>query len=447
MTAPSLSPAARVWRAGRDAWLRYWFTPETSENLGAARAIFFAGVLLLYGWEDLSAWGDVDRAFWMPVWAFARFGITPAGSAVLELIEWLFKLALLCGAIGVAPRLASGVACVLGFYLLGLPHNFGQTYHFDALLVFVFGILAVARSGDAVSIKALRESRRRAPSGEYRWPVRLAWLTMATVFCAAGLSKLRHSGLEWAFSENMSVILTKAHYGRSDADPMVDWGLFIARSPVLSQGLALVSLVVETAFPLALVSRHARLLLVPGAFMMLVGIRVLMGPTFGGFLLVFAFWIPWTAVAAAIRAAWPARGRYAMLYDGGCGTCGRTAAIVGRLDVLGRVDVLDAANDWAVIERRYKGLSQTACLEEMHVLTPDGGIARGFDAYRALGWALPIAWPLVPLLYVPGVRRIGQIVYRVVANRRSHQCVLADRPSAPASGHESRGRDTSLLEP
>jgi predicted DCC family thiol-disulfide oxidoreductase YuxK len=157
--------------------------------------------------------------------------------------------------------------------------------------------------------------------------------------------------------------------------------------------------------------------------------------------------LPWTAVAAALRAARPARGRYAMLYDGGCGTCGRTAAIVRRLDVLGRVDVLDAANDWAVVERRHRGLSQTACLEDMHVLAPDGSTTRGFDAYRTLGWALPIAWPLVPLLYVPGVRRIGQILYRVVANRRSHQCVLADRPSAPASGHESRGRDTSLLEP
>ena len=100
--------------------------------------------------------------------------------------------------------------------------------------------------------------------------------------------------------------------------------------------------------------------------------RVLMGPTFGGFLLVFAFWIPWTAVAAALRNAWPARGRYAMLYDGSCGVCRRTVDIVQRLDVLGRVDVLDAARDWPSVERRYPMLSQAACLDEMHVLRPDG---------------------------------------------------------------------------
>jgi predicted DCC family thiol-disulfide oxidoreductase YuxK len=428
----------RVWRLARDAWLSYWFAPTTPENLGAARAIFYAGVLLLYGAEDLSAWGDVDRVFWMPIWAFQRLAIPPAGPAVLEALEWTFKAALLCGALGVAPRAASGVCCVVGFYLFGLPHNFGQTYHFDAILVFVFAILTVARCGDAVSIHALRSRQLAKPSGEYRWPLRLIWVTMALVFCAAGLSKLRHSGLEWAFSENMSIILTKSHYGTSDADPLVDWGLFIARSPLLSQGFAFISLVVETAFPLALLSRRAAMLLVPGAFMMLLGIRVLMGPTFGGFLLVFAFWIPWTAVAAALRKAWPARARYAMLYDGSCGVCRHTVDVVQRLDVLGRVDVLDAAGDWPSVQRRYPTLSQSACLEEMHVLTPDGRSERGFDAYRVLARALPVTWALVPFLYLPGVRWIGQAVYKSVAHRRlRHGCALAPAPPAPVAGSRS----------
>ena len=417
-----IGAATTVWGICRDAWLRYWFTPERPENLGAARAIFFAGVLLLYVQEDFSAWATVDRVFWMPIWAFDRLGLEPTPPAALELIEWVFKGALLCGAVGFATRVASGVACLLGFYLLGLPHNFGQTYHFDALLVFVFGILAMARSGDAVAIQALR-TPRRMPSGEYRWPVRLIWLTTATIFFAAGFAKLRRSGLDWAFSDNMSNILIKAHYGRSDADPLVDWGLFIAQTPVLSQGLALMSLLLESTFPLALVSRTARLVLVPGVFMMLVGIRVLMGPTFGGFLFAFAFWIPWSALGGAVRAAWPARGRYAMLFDGSCGVCRRTVEIVQRLDVLGRVDVLDAAQEWEAVETRYSGLSQRQCLEQMHVLRPGGRIARGFDGYRALARALPIAWPALPLLYLPGARHVGARVYNSVARRRHrHGC-------------------------
>jgi predicted DCC family thiol-disulfide oxidoreductase YuxK len=170
--------------------------------------------------------------------------------------------------------------------------------------------------------------------------------------------------------------------------------------------------------------------------MMLVGIRVLMGPTFGGFLLVFAFWVPWTTVGAAIRAAWPARSRYTLLYDGSCGTCGRTVEIAQRLDVLGRIEVLDAANDWSTIAQRFRGLNRAACLQEMYVITPDGRSPRGFEAYRAIAWALPVAWPLLPFLYVPGVPPIGRAAYRSIAARRLHDgCSVpaAKRPSEAAA--------------
>jgi predicted DCC family thiol-disulfide oxidoreductase YuxK len=113
-----------------------------------------------------------------------------------------------------------------------------------------------------------------------------------------------------------------------------------------------------------------------------------------------------------------------MLYDGTCGVCRRTVDIVQRLDVLGRVDVLDAARDWPSVERRYPMLSQAACLEEMHVLRPDGRAERGFDAYRVLARALPVTWAIVPILYVPGVRWIGQAVYKSVAHG---VCVTAAR--------------------
>ena len=38
------------------------------------------------------------------------------------------------------------------------------------------------------------------------------------------------------------------------------------------------------------------------AFAMLVGIRVLMGPTFGGFLILTVFWVPWSAVLDLVAA-------------------------------------------------------------------------------------------------------------------------------------------------
>jgi predicted DCC family thiol-disulfide oxidoreductase YuxK len=246
---------------------------------------------------------------------------------------------------------------------------------------------------------------------------------MSLVFFAAGVAKLRHGGIEWFASDNLAIVLTKAHYHVSDADPIGPWGLWIASSPFASRALAFVSLATEALFPLALVSRRARVVLVPAAFGMLVGIRVLMGPTFGGFLTAFAFWIPWTSVLAWYAAR--SRERYAMLFDGGCGLCQRTVQIVRRLDIRDRIDVLDISRDWPSVAARFPGLSHEACFEDMHVVTPRGDVAIGFVAYRAMARSIPAAWPVLPFLYLPGARFVGDRVYRAIARHRlSASCAI-----------------------
>jgi hypothetical protein len=126
---------------------------------------------------------------------------------------------------------------------------------------------------------------------------------MSLVFLGAGLSKLRHGGIEWILSPNMAIVLTRAAYHVSDADPLTNAGLWIAARPWLAQGVAFLALAIELTFVGALVSVRARAVLVPAAAMMLVGIRVLMGPTFAGFLITNVFWVPWDAVWARF-AAW-----------------------------------------------------------------------------------------------------------------------------------------------
>ncbi len=283
---------------GRRAWFHFWFAPSPPEALGMARVFFFGTLFLVYANEDFTGWGAVDPVFWQPIWLFRGLGRGPAPPAALLVLEVLFRGSLLLAAVGLFTRPAAIAACVLGTYLFGLPHNFGHTYHFDALLVFVFLIVACSRAGDGVSVDARRSGIRPEAGPEYTWPIRLVWVAMSLVFFAAGISKLRHGGLEWAASSNFAIVLTKAQYHVSDADPLGPWGLWIASSPIASRALAFMSLATETLFPLALLGRLPRVILVPAAFGMIAGIRILMGPTFGGFLTAFAFWVPWTAVLA-----------------------------------------------------------------------------------------------------------------------------------------------------
>jgi predicted DCC family thiol-disulfide oxidoreductase YuxK len=382
----------------------------------------------------------------MPVWLFDVAHIPAFPAPAIAAMQAIWKASLLLSAVGLFTRPAMVLAFALGAYLMGLPHNFGQTQHFDTLVVFASGALALSRAGDACSIDALvAVARGRSPSpptddGEYRWPIRFVWVAMALIFCAAGVSKLRHSGLEWIFSDNLAWLLQRQQYHISDGEPLTRWGLVVAQHRFLARGLALLSVSIEVLFPLTIVSRRARYVLAPAGLGMLLGIRVLMGPTFEQFMMCYVFWVPWASVAAALRERVTIGAVRVVVFDGGCGFCSRTAAVLRRLDLFGRLHFVDANAGAASLASIAPALTAEACIADIHVVvnrTPGVvSIETGFDAYRSIAWVLPIAWSAVPILYVPGVPAVGRRIYRFVAAHRStgnfsiaglQECRIAER--------------------
>jgi predicted DCC family thiol-disulfide oxidoreductase YuxK len=116
-----------------------------------------------------------------------------------------------------------------------------------------------------------------------------------------------------------------------------------------------------------------------------------------------------------------------LLFDGACGLCRRSVAAVRLLDWRHRVRLRDVARDWDAVHRDYPALRREDCLTEMHLVTPGGRVAAGFDAFRELARVLPLGWLAVPFLYLPGVRAIGRRVYASVArHRRRDECRWRD---------------------
>jgi predicted DCC family thiol-disulfide oxidoreductase YuxK len=257
------------------------------------------------------------------------------------------------------------------------------------------------------------------------------------ILCAAGVAKLRRSGLAWVTSDNLAILLIQHNYRIADLDPVVAWGLEIARYPWVVRVMAAGTLIVETLFPLTLFSRTARWLLVPAAFGMLLGIRLSMGPAFVPFLICFAFWIDWrrlgTGLAARVRRR--AGGTTAVLYDGGCSMCRRTIAVLSYLDTFRLLEFHDVTGAWPGHDPRFAGLTPARCLREFHVVPPGSRPVSGFDAYRSMAWWLPLVWPVLPFTYLPGARRIGRAVYQRVSARR---CTGACQLSPPVPDPESR---------
>jgi len=106
-----------------------------------------------------------------------------------------------------------------------------------------------------------------------------------------------------------------------------------------------------------------------------------------------------------------------MLYDGLCVLCQQTQRLVRWLDWLGRVERLDA-QDRQTINVRFPQLAEQNILGEIFVQTADGGWLVGFFGMRYLAWQLPVAWLLLPILYLPGMNFLGPKAYRWIAKRR-----------------------------
>ena len=291
----------------RERWMRFWFEPVEPLNLGICRALFFGAFYLFYLPQSFSAWGGVSEVFWVPIALFEILPLLPSGLLVLTEVVW--KVSLFTSCLGIFTRASTIISFVLGLYLLGLPQNVGVPYHYDALVVFVLGIMAVSRCGDGFSIDRLiskwwhqgsNPSEQVAEmSGEYTWPVRAVWVMFALIFLAAGVSKLRYAGLEWIFSDHMALVLTRAHYQL--LNPLMSWGLYVAQYDWLYQPMAAVTVVLEICYPLALLSRRARWVIVPAVFFMLIVIRMILGPPFYPFMICHLFWIPWDRLSRRLE--------------------------------------------------------------------------------------------------------------------------------------------------
>jgi len=297
-------PIRKVLEALRKRWMRFWFEPVEPINLGLCRVLCFGAFFLLYLDYDVTSWSEVSDSMWQPVWIFQVLHLPVLSSALLVVLQSVWKISLALSCIGLFTRVSTASSFILGLYLLGLPHNFGKVNHSDALIVFIFGFMALSRCGDSCSIDRLiwkarqrNDTSRQRPqvSGEYTWPVRAVWVMFALIFFGAGLSKLRQSGLEWIFSDNMAILLLRAQFEGKSAVP---WVFFLAQHQWLTQLMAAATVAIEVCYPLALFSRRARWILVPGAFSMQTGISLVMGITFSTFLIMNLFWVRWACVGS-----------------------------------------------------------------------------------------------------------------------------------------------------
>ena len=292
-------------------WRDYWFSPGSSANLGFCRVLCLA-VLLLH---PRPIGGDkLHRALsetWMPIPLFQALDLPLVPARVLGAMDWAYTAALVTGLVGLLTRTSCALACIVGLYLLGVPHNLGKVNHDSGVVPFLLLVMAASRSGDSWSVDALLRHWRRhrdppgrrppagVPAAEYHWPVRMVWLLTAWVFFAAAYSKLSSSGLAWVFSDNMANTLLMHAYTSGEPVPVALW---LSGHGWLCRLLAAGSVLFEGAVPLAMFSKWARAVVIPGLAAVLAGFLVL-GFTPVPFFAMLVFWVPWDAIGRRLLAS------------------------------------------------------------------------------------------------------------------------------------------------
>jgi predicted DCC family thiol-disulfide oxidoreductase YuxK len=130
--------------------------------------------------------------------------------------------------------------------------------------------------------------------------------------------------------------------------------------------------------------------------------------------------------------------RLAVLIDGGCPMCRRTARLLHAVDWLGRLTFADGT-DTAVRNRWAPGLAEDAVLREMYVVRPSGARAAGYEGFLQIAAVVPLLWPSGLVGRIPGIRHTGRAVYRWIAARRLRDGRCTDDLCAP--GHLSLPRN------
>lgn len=400
-----------------DAFL---FAPFAATGLGVLRALWAAACLMFF-------LGVLPHAATL----FGPDGLQPSDRVTVSQF-WVSYAALLlslaCALVGIWPRWSTILSFLLVLAFHGRnPHAFTAG---DGLLRQIGFLLCIAPGIDAFSLararrQALRFRRHRAllPARTMpAWPYRLLLWTMI-LFAARALWAML-PGTAWTHGTAAAIVL---------------WHPFHARFPGTVELLASFSRPITLSVPIALVAWIALLIPHPLPILRRVALVLTALLALGAWLFLAIGTLPLALLAAccgllresdraALRDLLNAKiaGPIVVLYDGECGLCRSVAGLWLTGDWLRRVTAADFRDAGA--RARFAADLDPAALERaIHIRFPAMGATpartlSGFDAIRALCRHLPPFWPLFPLLFVPGIPRLGRRIYAWIAANRGCQC-------------------------
>ena len=199
-----------------------------------------------------------------PLTALTHWFVHPLGPE--QVLFWgnALRVAAVMGMVGLFTRFSSAFVAAGLFFVWGTLQWYGKVDHHHHLLWFTL-VLALARSGDALSVDAMIAAWRRGGRGDttppgpatvYGAPLAVCMALIGVIYLFPGVWKWMTSGLDWALSESPKHTMHRKWHTNGQWLPMFRFDDF----PLLYRGGSLFTLAFEiTMLPLVL-WRRTRLL-------------------------------------------------------------------------------------------------------------------------------------------------------------------------------------------
>jgi hypothetical protein len=281
----SVSAGVRHAEAGLVARVDRWlFAAEPANRMHGAITILAGVIGLRIGLGPYRELAGQPAVLFDPPFFLTWLREMPSAQAI-AVVQAGGVAAATMAVLGRSRRAAFALAWIALLVLAGLRASRGKIQHNDLLL-----LLAAVPFLAAPTDTSWRDGRADV---RYGWPIRTGMVVAAVAYFFCGAAKVLTAGWRWALSDNMqNVLYDGARSPKTHAPELARW---IADHGGAARAVAVITLVVELGFPLALVFVRLRPIAVASVVVLHGGIFVLLGLDYSA----------WVGTVAALFVDWP----------------------------------------------------------------------------------------------------------------------------------------------
>jgi predicted DCC family thiol-disulfide oxidoreductase YuxK len=425
--------ALLFWNWTKQVFVSYFTEASTPFNLALFRIIFFSYLLISFNFNE-TLWFSYfpsDLQF-PPLGMKTLLHFIPVNPVWTLTAYFLFIISCCLALVGLFTRFNCLMTAFAAFYLLGIPELYGKVNHYHHLFWFT-AIFAVSRSGDALSIDALKRSWKKADekvfladasSVAYSLPLRFIWILMGICYFFPGFWKLWDSGAEWILGDNLKYQMYYDWMGFNDWLPVCR----IDSYPFLCHLSGALVIFFEMTFICFIFFRKGRYFAAAEGLLFHNLTHFLMKIGFYSLQICYVSLFNWEKIFSFIGKKL-FKEEIIVLFDGNCSFCRKVIAALRTFDVFQRIKYLDIYSLESISLKEKHELSQEQLLEDFHGIIGQK-ILKGFAVYQAIAWRVPILWLCLPFIGLGKINNVGHSIYRNIADGRV--CRIAGSSSAYA---------------